>query len=50
MEVYRAFELTSIDELKILSDVRLINRHDLNSIYSKDNLHVQFSLMGVLCV
>ena len=48
MEVYRAFELTSIDELKILSDVRLINRHDLNSIYSKDNLHVQFSLMGEL--
>jgi hypothetical protein len=48
MEVYRAFELTSINELKILSDVRLINRHDLNSIYSKDNLHVQFSLMGEL--
>ena len=48
MEVYRALELASINEIKILSDVRLINRHDLNSIYSKDNLHVQFALTGEL--
>jgi hypothetical protein len=48
MEVYRALELASINEIKILSDVRLINRHDLNSIYSNDNLHVQFTLTGEL--
>jgi hypothetical protein len=48
MEVYRALELARINEIKILSDVRLINRHDLNSIYSKDNLHVQFALTGEL--
>ena len=48
MEVYRALELACINEIKILSDVRLINRHDLNSIYSKDNLHVQFALTGEL--
>jgi len=48
MEVYRALDVACISEIKILSDVRLINRHDLNSIYSKDNLHVQFNLTGEL--
>ena len=48
MEVYRTLELTTISEIKILSDVKLINRHDLNSFYSKDNLHVQFNLTGEL--
>lgn len=46
MEVYRTLELASINEIKILSNVRLINRRDLNSVYSKDNLHVQFNLTG----
>ena len=46
MEVYRTLELASINEIKILSNVRLINRHDLNSVYSNDNLHVQFNLTG----
>jgi hypothetical protein len=48
MEVYRALDLTTINEIKILSDVKLINRHDLNAFYSKDNLHVQFDLSGDL--
>ena len=46
MDVSQALELTSINELKILSNVRLINRHDLNSLNSQENLHVQFSLAG----
>ena len=48
MEVYRALELTTINEIKILTNVRLINRIDLNSKYSKENLHVQFNLTGDL--
>jgi len=48
MEVYRAIKIASIHEIKILSDVRLIGRRDLNSVHSKDNLHVQFSLSGEL--
>ncbi len=48
MEVYRALELATINEIKILSNVRLISRHDLNSKYSTDNLHVQFTLTGDL--
>ena len=46
MDVSQALELASINELKILSNVRLINRHDLNSLNSQENLHVQFSLTG----
>jgi hypothetical protein len=48
MEVSRAFEISSINEIKILSNVRLISRHDLNPIYSKENLQVQFQLTGEL--
>ncbi|MBA2403235.1 MAG: hypothetical protein H0V66_00565 [Bdellovibrionales bacterium] len=48
MEVNRTLELASISEIKILSDVRLISRRDLNFIHSTDNLHVQFSLSGEL--
>ena len=48
MEVSRVIELNSVEEIKILSNVRLIQRHDLNPIYSKENLHVQFSLNGDL--
>lgn len=46
MEVSKPIELTRIDEIKILHNVRLIYRHDLNPIYSKDNLRVQFNLTG----
>lgn len=48
MEVSRALDITSINEIKILSNVRLINRRDLNPIYSKENLHTQFTLSGEL--
>lgn len=48
MEVSRAFEISSINEIKILSNVRLISRHDLNPVYSKENLQVQFQLTGEL--
>ncbi len=46
MDVSQALDLAKINELKILSNVRLINRHDLNSLNSQENLHVQFSLGG----
>lgn len=48
MEVSRVLEVNSINEIKILSNVRLIHSRDLNPIYSKDNLHVQFNLSGEL--
>lgn len=48
MEVSRALEVTSIKEIKILSNARLIHRQDLNPFYSKDNLHVQFQISGEL--
>ncbi len=46
MEVSHAVLLDSINEIKILSNVRLINRVSIGSVDSKDNLHVQFSLSG----
>jgi hypothetical protein len=46
MEVLKPIELSRIDEIKILHNVRLIHRMDLNPIYSKDNLRVQFDLSG----
>lgn len=46
MEVTKALELTRIDEIKILQNVRLIYKHDLNPVYSKDNLRVQFDISG----
>lgn len=46
MEVLRPIEFTRIDELKILQNVRLLHKHDLNPIYSKDNLIVQFEISG----
>jgi chemotaxis protein CheY-P-specific phosphatase CheC len=48
MDVSRALEITSINEIKILSNVRLIYRRDLNPFYSKNNLHVQFQISGEL--
>lgn len=46
MEVSKQLELARIAEIKILQNVRLIHRHDLNPVYSKDNLHVQFNISG----
>lgn len=46
MEVSRPLELARISEIKILQNVRLIHKHDLNPVYSKDNLRVQFELSG----
>lgn len=46
MEVSRMVELARIDELKILHNVRLVHRHDLNHISSSENLHVQFDVKG----
>lgn len=48
MEVSKALEVSSINEIKILSNARLIHRRDLNPIYSKENLHVQFQISGEL--
>lgn len=46
MEVSKPIELARISEIKILQNVRLIHRTDLNPIYSKDNLRVQFEVTG----
>lgn len=46
MEVLKPVELVRIDEIKILENVRLIHRLDLNPVYSKDNLRVQFEISG----
>lgn len=46
MEVSRMIELTRIEELKILHNVRVIHRHDLNPLVSTENLHVQFEVRG----
>lgn len=41
-------EVSSIHEIKILSNARLIHRKDLNPIYSNKNLHAQFQIGGEL--
>ncbi|MGE3609467.1 MAG: hypothetical protein AB7I27_07760 [Bacteriovoracaceae bacterium] len=46
MEVSRPIEITRIDEIRILKNVRLIHNSDLNPIFSKDNLRVQFTISG----
>ena len=46
MEVSKPIELARISEIKILQNVRLIHKSDLNPIYSKDNLRVQFDITG----
>jgi hypothetical protein len=46
VEVTRPLELTRIDELKVVHNVRLIHRHDLNPVHSKENLQVQFEVSG----
>lgn len=46
MEALKSVELVRIDEIKILQNVRLIHSMDLNPVYSKDNLRVQFEITG----
>lgn len=46
MEVSKQIEISRIEELKILQNVRLIHRHDLNPVTSSSNLRVQFELTG----
>jgi hypothetical protein len=46
MELNKLIEFTRIDEIKILSNVRLVHRHDINPIYSKENLRTQFEISG----
>lgn len=46
MEVSRPLEIARIDEIRILKNVRLIHKNDLNPIFSKENLRVQFTITG----
>lgn len=46
MDVSKIIEITRVDELKILQNVRLLHRSDLNPIISKENLRVQFDVSG----
>lgn len=46
MEVSKPIELARISEIKILQNVRLIHKMDLNPVYTKDNLRVQFEISG----
>jgi hypothetical protein len=46
MDVSKQIEISRIEELKILSNVRIIYRHDLNPIESTQNLRVQFEISG----
>jgi hypothetical protein len=48
MDGSKLVELTRMDEIKILQNVRLIYRHDLNPITSSENLRVQFNIQGEL--
>lgn len=46
MDALRAVELARIEELKIVQDVRLIYKTDLNPMSSKENLSVVFDISG----
>jgi hypothetical protein len=48
MEVTKPLELSRIEEIKILHNVRLVHRLDLNPIHSTKNLRVQFAISGDL--
>jgi len=48
MDVSRPIQVGRIDELKIVHNVRLIHKFDMNPIYSKENLKVQFTVTGEL--
>lgn len=46
MEVLRPIELARISEITIIQNVKLMHKLDLNPIYSKENLRVQFDISG----
>lgn len=46
MEVFKQIELDQISEIKILQNVRVLYKTDLNPTYSKENLRVQFEVTG----
>lgn len=46
MEVLRPIDPRGISEIRILENVRLIYRRDLNPVCTKDNIRVQFELSG----
>jgi hypothetical protein len=46
MDISQQLEFTRIEELKIVHNVRIIYRHDLNPISSDDNIHLQFNITG----
>ena len=46
MENLKLLEIKSIPEIRILPSVRIIELLDLNHIYSKDNLRVQYLISG----
>jgi hypothetical protein len=46
MDVSKQIEISRIEELKIIHNVRIIYRHDLNPVVSKENLQVQFDVTG----
>jgi hypothetical protein len=46
MDVSKPIELTRIEEVHILQNIRLILNHDLNPICSKENMRVQFNIDG----
>lgn len=46
MDISKSVQVTRIEEINILHDIRLINHHDLNPRITKDNLTAQFHLKG----
>lgn len=46
MQTAKSLELSRIEEIKIVNNVRLIHCYDLNPIVSTDNLRVQFEISG----
>lgn len=48
MEIMRSINLTEVDQINILKDVRVIRSRDLNPINSNDNLKIQFEISGMI--
>lgn len=46
MEVLRPIDPRGISEIRILENVRLIYRRDLNPVCTRENIRVQFELSG----
>jgi len=46
MDVSKQIIITRIQELKILQNVRILYKHDLNPLISSKNLRVQFDITG----